>query len=45
MISFANLQLWILLQAMVTAFCWRYMGFGGLIGSLLGSFIYIALSQ
>lgn len=45
MISFANLQLWILFQSMVTAVCWRYLGFGGLVGSLIGSFIYIALSK
>lgn len=43
MISLENLQLWILMQAIVTAFCWRYMGFTGLVGSLIGSFIYIAL--
>lgn len=43
MISLESLQLWILFQALVTAVCWRLMGFSGLFGSLLGSFIYIAI--
>lgn len=43
MISLETFQLWILSQAIVTALCWRYLGFGGLVGSLVGSFIYLVL--
>ena len=43
MITLEVFQTWILVQAIITAVCWRLMGFAGLIGSLLGSFIYLAI--
>lgn len=41
MITLLELQLWILFQGMITAMAWRFLGFSGLIGSLLGSLIYL----
>lgn len=43
MISLESFQLWVLFQSMITALAWKFLGFGGLVGSLLGAFIYIAL--
>jgi len=38
-----ELQLWILFQGMLTAVSWRFLGFGGVIGSLLGAFLYLSI--
>lgn len=43
MIALLDLQLWLLFQATISALCWRFIGFEGFIGSLIGSFIYISL--
>jgi hypothetical protein len=43
MITLIDLQLWILFQSMITAVAWRFLGFGGLFGSLLGAFLYLSL--
>lgn len=41
MITLQEIQLWMLAQSIVSALCWRYLGFGGLVGSFIGSFIVI----
>lgn len=43
MITLLDLQMWILFQGMITAVAWRFWGFGGLFGSLLGAFLYLAI--
>jgi hypothetical protein len=43
MITLHELQLWILSQSIITAVCWRVLGFPGLVGSLIGSLIYFLL--
>jgi hypothetical protein len=41
MISLINLQLWILTQMLMLAFCWRYMGVSRLVSGLLGTTVYL----
>jgi len=43
MITLLDLQLWILFQGMITAVAWRFLGFGGVFGSLLGAFLYLSI--
>jgi hypothetical protein len=43
--SLLDLQLWLLFQAMISAVMYAWFGFGGLFGSLLGSFIYLMVFQ
>lgn len=45
MISFDDIRLWILMQTIVSALCWRFVGFSGFIGSLIGAFLYIYFSK
>ncbi len=43
MTTLLDLQMWILFQGMITAVAWRFLGFGGVFGSLLGAFLYLAI--
>lgn len=45
MINLIDIQLWILMQAIVSALCWHFMGFPGFIGSLIGAFLYLWIAQ
>jgi hypothetical protein len=43
MSTLLDLQMWILFQGMITAVAWRFLGFGGVFGSLLGAFLYLSI--